>query len=131
MTVTIMAMEETFYAEILACRQIEPSDSPCSALVVIVPKKDFRTRFCMKYQQMNHISQLWPIMHIQYPRSTTRWIRWPVSSGSLPLKLASGYWQVLLFDDARRKTPSNDCWIELCRVCTGPGIPGRYNLKWW
>ena len=75
--------EEACVTEMLTGGQIEPSDSPWSAPVVLVMKKDGGTRFCVDYRRLNMLAG-------------KRWFS--------TLDLASGYWQVSLSPEARCKT---------------------------
>ena len=80
---------------------VEPSVSPWSASVVMVPKKDGSYRFCVDFRGLNRV---------------TSWSEYPIPriddcldsmSGAkifTTLDLASGYWQVLLDPEDTEKT---------------------------
>ena len=84
--------EEACVTEMLTGGQIEPSDSPWSAPVVLVTKKDGGTRFCVDYRQLNlaTVKDAYPLSRIDDTPDM--------------LDLASGYWQVSLSPEARCKT---------------------------
>ena len=81
--------EETCVVEMLAGGQIELSDSPWSAPVVLVTKKDGGTWFCVDYRRLN---------------LATVKDAYPLPQWFSTLDLTSGYWQVSLSLEARCKT---------------------------
>ena len=93
--------EEACVAEMLTGGQIEPSDSPWSAPVVMVTKKDSRTRFCVDYRRLNlaTVKDSYPLPRIDDTLDMLAGKRWFST-----LDLASGYWQVSLSPEARCKT---------------------------
>ncbi|KAK6326890.1 hypothetical protein J4Q44_G00025350 [Coregonus suidteri] len=80
---------------------IEPSDSPWSAPVVMVPKKGGKLRFCVDYRGLNSVTtkDSYPIPRIDESLDHVRGSSWFSS-----LDLRSGYWQVPLSPGAREKT---------------------------
>lgn len=101
MTATKIAAEEKCVKDMLAGGQIEHSDSPWSAPVVLVTKKDGGTRFCVDYRRLNNITvkDAYPLPRIDDTLDMLAGKQWFST-----LDLASGYWQIALSDDARQKT---------------------------
>ena len=105
--------EESCIEEMLSGGQIEPSDSPWSAPVVLVTKKDGGTQFCVEYRRLNlaMVKDAYPLPRIDDTLDMLAGRRWFST-----LDLASGYWQVSLSPEAR------------CRPVSRP-IPDCSNLK--
>ena len=93
--------EDVWVDEMLSGGQIEPSDSPWSAPVVLVTKTDGRTRFCVDYRRLNlaTVKDAYPLPRIDGTLDMLAGKRWFSTLG-----LASGYWQVSLSPEARCKT---------------------------
>ena len=93
--------EEVYVEEMLSGGQIEPSDSPWSAPVVLVTKKDGGTRFCVDYRhfKLATVKDEYPLPRIDDTLDMLAGKRWCPT-----LDLASGYWQVSLSPEARCKT---------------------------
>ena len=133
--------EEACVEEMLTGGQIKPSDSPWSAPVVLVMKKDGGTRFCVDYRRLNlaTVKDAYPLPRIDDTLDMLAGKRWFST-----LDLASGYWQVSLSPNTQCKTafathsglfqfkvmPFGLCnapatferlkWIELCKDYDGP-----------
>ena len=93
--------EEERVADMLASGQIEPSDSPWSAPVVLVTKKDGGTRLCVDYRRLNiaTVEDAYPLPRIDDTLDMLAGKQWFST-----LDLASGYWQVSLSQEAQIKT---------------------------
>ena len=89
MTAAKMAAEEKCADDMLAGGQIEHSDSPWSAPVALVTKKDGGTRFCVDYRRLNKITvkDAYPLLRIDDTLDMLAAKQW----FSTP-DLASGYW---------------------------------------
>ena len=93
--------EETCVEEMLTGGQIELSDSPWSAPVVLVTKKDGGIWFCVDYHWLNlaTVKDAYPLPRIDDTLDMLAGKRWFST-----LDLVSGHWQVSLSPDARCKT---------------------------
>ena len=93
-------MEQTCVKEMLLGGQIEPSDSPWASPVVLVTKKDGSTRFCVDYRRLNSltIKDEHPLPRIDDSLRLLGNQQWLST-----MDLASGYWQVAMSPEAKRK----------------------------
>ena len=80
---------------------VQPSSSPWASPVVLVPKKDGSLRFCIDYRRLNSVTRkdVYPL-----PRVDDILIALGDSKYFSSLDLASGYWQIELEEDARKKS---------------------------
>ena len=80
--------------------QIEPSDSPWASSVVLVMKKDGITRFCVDYRRLNALTtkDAYPLPQIY---DSLRLLG--NQQCFFIMDLASGYWQVAMSPEAKRK----------------------------
>ncbi|KAL0148266.1 hypothetical protein M9458_056412, partial [Cirrhinus mrigala] len=87
--------------EMLKLGVIEPSRSPCSSPIVMVPKPDGTLRFCNDFRRLNEVSEFdsYPM-----PRVDELLDRLGRARYISMLDLTKGYWQVPLTPTAKLKT---------------------------
>ena len=87
--------------EMLEMGVIQPSSSPWSSPVVLVPKKDGGVRFCVDYRGLNQVADF-----DAYPMPRTDEILDRVGAAKFisTLDLSRGYWQIPLAQEAQPKT---------------------------
>ena len=92
--------EEDCVREMSTGGQIEPSDSPWASPVVLVTKKDGSTRFCVDYRRLNSLTvkDAYPLPRIDDSLRLLGNQQWFST-----MDLASGYWQVAMSPEAKRK----------------------------
>jgi len=95
------AMQQVVNRELdkmLAEGVVEPSNSPWSSPIVIVPKKNNEYRFCVDYRKVNSVSlkDSYPLPYINAILDKLRKAKF-IST----LDLKSGYWQVPLIPDSK------------------------------
>ncbi|XP_033739239.1 uncharacterized protein LOC117326590 [Pecten maximus] len=98
------SMKDTIREEVekmLKMGVIEKSDSPYSAPVVIVRKKDGTNRFCIDYRQLNRVT----IFDAEpMPNADDIFSRLSGNKFFSRLDLSKGYWQVPMEESSKQKT---------------------------
>ena len=107
--------------EMLVGGQIEPSDSPWGSPVVLVTKKDGSTHFCVDYRRLNSLTvkAAYPLPRIDDLLRLLGNQQWFSN-----MDLASGYWQVAMSPEAKRKAAfvTNEGLFQF-RLCSGSAMP--------
>ena len=120
----------------LAGGKMEPSDSPWSAPVVLVTKKDGGTRLCVDYHRLNIVTvkDAYPLPRIDDTLDMLAGKQWFST-----LDLASGYWQVSLSRRPGLRQHLQHIWdyfnSKLCcstrtAMVTLFSAPRLYHLVW-
>ena len=114
-------------AEMVQCMEqqgiVKPSASPWSSPIVLVPKKDGTTRFCIHYRRLNAITKkdVYPLPRVDDILDTLGGCKYFST-----LDLSSGYWQIEMDSESAEKTAfSTHCGLfEFTRMpfglCNGP-----------
>ena len=87
--------------DLLSRDLIEPSQSPWSSPVVLVPKKGGKWRMCIDYRRLNEVTQKdsWPVPSIEQILESLRGQKWYSK-----IDLCSGYHQIEMLEEDREKT---------------------------
>ncbi len=107
---------------------IEPSSSPWSSPLTLVPKKDGTTRFCVNYWKLNEIRRKdsYPLPHIDDIFDVFHgWF--------CPLDLKNGFWQVeVSFQTERRQYLQPDLNYGNSQYCHSDSAMHQQPLNgWW
>ena len=96
-----LELERTSVAELYKTGKIRPSNSPWSAPVVMVPKKDGKLRFCIDYRALNEVTKkdAYPLPRIADELACLHGAKFFST-----LDLCSGYWQVEIAEADRCKS---------------------------
>jgi Reverse transcriptase (RNA-dependent DNA polymerase) len=80
---------------------IRESASPWASPIVLVPKKNGKQRICIDYRKLNQVTEkdVYPLPVIDDILESFKGAKWFSS-----LDLASGYWQVAVKEEDRKKT---------------------------
>ena len=92
---------EVMTKEMLANKVCSPSNSPWASPVVLIPKKDGSTRFCVDYRRLNEITvrDVYPL-----PRIDDCLTALGGNEYFSLLDLVSGYWQIPMAEKDKAKT---------------------------
>ena len=102
---------------------MKPSASPWSSPIVLVPKKDGTTRFCIDYRRLNAVTKkdVYPLPRVDDILDTLGGCKYFST-----LDLSSGYWKIEMDTESAEKTAfSTHCSLfEFTRMpfglCNGP-----------
>lgn len=83
---------------------IEPSSNPWASNIVLVLKKDGKTRFCVDYRQLNDVTikDAYPLPRVDECLDSLSNSKWFSS-----MDLNSGFWQIAMAPEDKEKTAFN------------------------